>query len=513
MYYIMLLLFIVDILVNFAQPIIQSWFSKDQTDTIVLMYVGIFVIKKILNKTYRKYVYLMGDQKALEFQEKALIRYGNLCQSDRESEDIEVFKTALNGMKNVVMLENAWFKISYNTFISMIISTFVTIWTAKSLVPIQVIVICYIGAIYFIMNQIRTMNDYRKIGKQIVKTNSQRNRLDYVKLRLGNHTCIGDIIKRTHKIELSNKQRDVNWQNMSNMISSPIIAAMFICLLSQPIDVRLDLSMFFFTLYHNMANIIGFIGSYERVKIQREKYDDYWKNKRSDPLPHQKSLPDTLTISEYKYNDLDTSEPMCFNTTASISSGQIIRLTGSTGSGKTTFVNAIKGVSKGMVIQDNDNPMCYLEKIAHMRQDIRGSIPFGEVSIQDLFNYKSDALVEEVLHSVGLQKWLVDVMENNLSKRIDNKISGGQKTLFCLALTLIDAIDKDMLILDEPEQGLDLELVPQTFQNMFEWLNKYNPKLRVIFVSHLCECVIDRLPEHSHWHIHRDTNNFDLVIS
>lgn len=148
-----------------------------------------------------------------------------------------------------------------------------------------------------------------------------------------------------------------------------------------------------------------------------------------------------------------------------------------------------------------------------MRQDIRDSIPFNDISIKDLFSRYDDNDIKDILCVVGLSKWLTVTMNNDLSKQIQNKISGGQKTLFCLALSLIEAVDKQMLILDEPEQGLDMELIPDMLANVFEWIISKNPELRIIFISHLCDCVVSKLPKHSHWHIVRDDNEYTLTIN
>ena len=505
---------LVDILLSFLFPLVQKRFTKEQTDTNILVFCCLYMFKEWLTTAYIKQLSKSSLEKAAKFHKEALVKYNTLSQSDRESESVHVFLDAMNGMKSVIQTENSWFKVTYKTMFSMLATTGTTIYTTWSLKPVLYIIISYIGVWFFIQQHMKKMKQDRLKSKKVSKTNTQRNRLDYSKLRLGDSQVIDDIVSRETTVEETYKQREQNWQDMGNLTSMPLLFAMLICILSQPIESRLDLSFFFLGLYQNVFQITGFLGQYESIKLKRDKYNEYWKDKTFKPLPEQRSLDDNnekFIVKEYSY--LGNGPKVCFDQLISIDKGDIIRLTGSTGAGKTTFVNALKGVVPGLVLSSNIDPMSYLSKISHMRQDIRDAIPFGEVSILDLFNNCNKDLILSVFNAVGLMKWFKVQMNEDLHKQINNNISGGQKTLFCLAITLVDAMDKQMLILDEPEQGLDTELVPQTMANIFTWMKEKNPTLRIIFISHLCECVVKRLPKHDHWHLKRDEKVFALTVS
>lgn len=505
---------IIDIGISLIFPLVQKRFTKEQTDTNIIIFCCLYIFKEWLSTAYIKQLSKTSLKKASKFHKEALVKYNTLSQSDRESESVHVFLDAMNGMKSVIQMENSWFKVTYKTMFSMLATTGTTIYTTWSITPVIYIIISYIGVWFFIQLHMKKMKQDRTTSKKISKTNTQRNRLDYSKLRLGDSHVINDIVSREIAVEETYKQREANWQDMGNLTSLPLLFAMLICILSQSVESRLDLSFFFIGLYQNIHQITGFLGQYESIKMKRDKYNEYWNNKTFKHLPEQRSLNDhneKFIVKDYSY--LGTGPKLLFNQLISIEKGDIIRLTGSTGAGKTTFVNALKGVVHGLTLSSDIDPMCYLSQISHMRQDIRDAIPFGEVSIMDLFNNCDEKLILSVFKSVGLMKWFKVQMNENLHKQINNNISGGQKTLFCLAITLINAINKQMLILDEPEQGLDTELVPQTMANIFTWIKERNPNLRIIFISHLCECVVKRLPKHKHWHLNREDTLFNLTVT
>lgn len=508
--------YLLEIVLSVLIPKVQSLMTKEQTLTIVSVYVALLIIKEWTSTEYNKAISFIGLKKAKEFHLKTLEKYKTLSQADRESESIHVFLDVLDGMKSVIQMENSWFKITWKTLVSMLITTITTIIVIKSWTPIIYITLCYSSFYWFIKQHMIKMKKDREYSKHMNKRSSQQNRLEYSKLRLGEGN-INDIVKREYESEQTYHQRDKNWQTMSILTTLPLLMALMMTVVSMNFvsntkteNNSLDIIMFFLTLFQNIHHITGFMGQYENMKTKKDKFNDYWKGKTFTPLPAQQDI-DDFTISEYSYKG--SGKLLTFNRLASIAKGDIVRLTGSTGAGKTTFVDSLKGVVKGLKLKTGINPMCFLTKISHMRQDIRDSIPFNEVSIKDLFYQRKENLIREILCVVGLENWLNGIMENNLDKKINNQISGGQKTLFCLALTLVDAIDKQMLILDEPEQGLDSELVPETLEKTFKWLKSKNPSLRIIFISHLCKCVVERLPKHIHWHIERNTEEDIFSLS
>lgn len=502
--------FLLELFISAILPNIMVWMKNSEISSLVIIYVLMLILKDIISLQYRKTIGYIGLQKQKEFHFKTLQKYSTLSQFDRESESIHVFLDALNDMKYVIGIENIWYKVTYKTFITMIITTISTMYSINTYQPIFYICLCYASVYVLIKSHISKMNNQKKQYKKVSRTIDQQNRFEYSKLRLG-YGSTNNIVERKYNQMLNHLEYNNNWIIMNLYVTLPLLFALLLSVMSnQPADYtyNLELIMFFVTLYQNIHHIAGYMGTYDALKLKKEKFSEFWKGKTFTPLPPQQDISEYI-ITDYRYNNV----PLKFNGQPVINSGDIIRLTGATGVGKTTFVDSLKGVVKGIKLKSGIDPMCFLNKISHMRQDIRDSIPFNDVTIKDLFGQYDDDTIIQVLSVVGLTKWLKDTMDNNLYKMIHNKISGGQKTLLCMALSLIDSIDKEMLILDEPEQGLDMELIPEVLANAFQWIKDKNPTLRIIFISHLCDCVINRLNPHSHWHIVREDNECFMNVS
>ena len=198
----------------------------------------------------------------------------------------------------------------------------------------------------------------------------------------------------------------------------------------------------------------------------------------------------------------------------SINKGDIIRITGGTGAGKTTFINTLLGKDKDGKVNAIIDLKSIHDKVIHLRQDIRDATPFGRVSIYDLFASNDEQTIYQMLSVVGLLDWFENDMKKSFTNHIDGKISGGQKTLLCIAMTLFETsrMKKEMIILDEPEQGLDEEIIRKTFESMIDWLKNVNPHIRILFISHCCDCIVSRLPKHKHWHLERNKETFRLHL-
>ena len=110
-------------------------------------------------------------------------------------------------MKDVIQTENSWFQVTYKTMFSMLATTGTTIYTTWSLKPVLYIIISYIGVWFFIQQHMKKMKQDRTKSKKVSKTNTQRNRLDYSKLRLGDSQVIDDIVSRETAVEKTYKQR------------------------------------------------------------------------------------------------------------------------------------------------------------------------------------------------------------------------------------------------------------------------------------------------------------------
>ncbi|MCK5169869.1 MAG: ABC transporter ATP-binding protein [Bacteroidales bacterium] len=158
-----------------------------------------------------------------------------------------------------------------------------------------------------------------------------------------------------------------------------------------------------------------------------------------------------------------------------ISSNTIHGLVGLNGSGKTTLLNTIYGLKSKVLgtIQCNDedikrNDIAYLETINYFYPRITGK--------EYLNIFKTQNPIFDI------DKWNT-LFDLPLNKLIDDYSTGMKKKL---ALMGIICLNREVLILDEPFNGIDLE----TVQKIKTLLLKLKTKKTIIITSHILESLL-----------------------
>ena len=157
------------------------------------------------------------------------------------------------------------------------------------------------------------------------------------------------------------------------------------------------------------------------------------------------------------------SESVLEDVSLSLQRGERVGLMGAIGSGKTTLLHLAVGL-----LRPDAGEVCCLgqpryeekdfwevrERVGLLFQDaddqlfcptVREDIAFGPLNQGKSYEEAEEA-VRQALSLVGL---------NNFEERITHHLSGGEKRLVALATLL--AMEPDVLLLDEPENGLDAE--------------------------------------------------------
>ena len=179
------------------------------------------------------------------------------------------------------------------------------------------------------------------------------------------------------------------------------------------------------------------------------------------------------------------------NINLEISAGEFVAIIGHTGSGKSTFVQHLKGLltpDSGTVIIDdvNINQNTAFAKAAKNKVGIVFQYPeqqlFEETVYKDVtFGPKNMGMPEEKLENIAKQSLeFVSLDYEKYKNRSPFQLSGGQMRKVAIAGVI--ALKPQYLILDEPAAGLD----PVGRDDLFEKISKLYQKtgMTVILISH-----------------------------
>ena len=171
-----------------------------------------------------------------------------------------------------------------------------------------------------------------------------------------------------------------------------------------------------------------------------------------------------------------------------------ILLKGQTGSGKTQLVNALQGLVNGANIKGINDPRTIQGAFEYMNQQTREAIPSTGLSLRDLLEGESDNILIENLLRVVM---LTDKFPNDISYNIKiTGLSGGEKMRLSLVFTLLETIKKrkQILILDEPEQGLDEATRRQVITNILNYL-----RIPIVCIYHGSSLDLLKMPFNKIW--------------
>ena len=177
------------------------------------------------------------------------------------------------------------------------------------------------------------------------------------------------------------------------------------------------------------------------------------------------SLIETRDMS-LRYSDA----PVLSHVDFAISKGEIVTVVGPNGSGKSTLIRALLGAlkpTKGSVLRQPGLKIGYVPQ----RLAIDASLPMTVARFLSLPDRKDAAAVAAVMARVGIE---------GLNSRQMTALSGGQFQRVLLARALL--VQPDILILDEPTQGLDHPGV-ESFYRLIEEVRQ-ETKAAVLLVSH-----------------------------
>ena len=176
-----------------------------------------------------------------------------------------------------------------------------------------------------------------------------------------------------------------------------------------------------------------------------------------------------------------------------IHAGKLTGIIGHTGSGKSTLVQLLNGLSRpgeGTVLLDGEDIWARPKEIGKVRYRVGLVMQYPEYQLFEetvfadiAYGPRNKGLSEEAVKEAVYKAAALAGVGTDLMEKSPFDLSGGQKRR--VAIAGIMAMEPEVLVLDEPAAGLD----PQGRHTIFQGIRDYNRQTgcTVIIVSHSME--------------------------
>jgi ATP-binding cassette subfamily C protein len=216
------------------------------------------------------------------------------------------------------------------------------------------------------------------------------------------------------------------------------------------------------------------------------------------------SLPPMKTVEFDNVTFGNDSEQRLSKLNVVLHGGEILGVTGASGAGKTTFLDAITGLilpDAGSIrhngqLMDESTAHHWRDKISYVPQEsfllnesVRRNLTWGRKELPDDILWDTLSLVQ----MDGVVRRSAEGLDTQVSER-GIRFSGGERQRIALARALLR--EPEVLILDEATSAIDID----TEVAIFERLAAAKPELTIIVVAHrpstlaMCDRII-RLEE------------------
>lgn len=431
----------------------------------------------------------LSKKKMLEYKRSYLEKYECLDDVSKEKDTLESFNTKLEKSCWVIQSKYSWEVNVVTSMISCLSSlSFIFIANNEYGLLICFIFINILWMKFIMLPRMDILDKERSRERKNIHTVYEKLSLLMNRFYLG-ETSINMIINQNITLLDGRFKLDLAWIQLSLYQQVPNLLFIIVIAFIYFDENKLQMVVIVFIKVRNtVSNTSHFLNQWKTMENDVKAIEDFFDNKTFRVRSDQLDIPDTLSFTSSIIRNT-TKISTKHENQIMISKGNIIVLSGPSGCGKTTLIKGLLGQIEG-IKYDTGNPSdSYISKIAYMRQNIREVTPMVKVTLRNLFSDDNDSnLIKKVLYYAKILYWFENIMNGNLDTPIYELCtpSGGEKTRICFAMTLY-RLEKNQckwLILDEPEQGLDQELVPEMLTTAFE---KY-PDVSIIMITHLCDC-------------------------
>jgi ATP-binding cassette subfamily B protein len=226
----------------------------------------------------------------------------------------------------------------------------------------------------------------------------------------------------------------------------------------------------------------GFVVNlYQRSSISLKRIEEILASPSADALQKIRIRPaftsHKLSINKLSFTYPETKKAIITNLNLEVPNGQIIAITGPTGSGKTTLISLLLRIweapPQSMFINDHSIDSIELDYYRSLFSYVSQDTFLFSTSIKENIAFgKPDASMEEIIRASKLSELHSDLDQfdqgyDTLVGERGVTLSGGQKQRLALARALL--MERPFLILDDPLSAVD----PETEEKIVEQLKSY----------------------------------------
>jgi ABC-type transport system involved in cytochrome bd biosynthesis fused ATPase/permease subunit len=492
-----LVLIIIVQIINF---IITLTISKIEIliDDYIIQYSILLLVDIICEIPYKYLLSKYDTEEKNKYMSLMYKKYDELDPKSKEKDTISNFTCILSRSATSFAHKKSWVLNSMIRLITSFISFIFLMFINNHYMLLFIMILCNIFWYYIITKNIFTKMENQRTNKRKTITVFY-SIIRLLQIRFHNGDC--------NYTSIINKENEINKINNKSSLDNDILyiiqrlpnILIFILIPFLAIKNQFtSLLILFKNVGNTLDNFSFYINRYQSIENDINGIEEFWKNKTFRQKITQIQIPPNLKFFEGSISN----GLIQINKLFEINKGDRIRIEGESGSGKTTFIKSLFGNEDGLKYDNNEIPESFIDNIAYMKQDIRENTPVVQTTIRELFNDDTDnELIIRCIKISSLEKWFSkeDGINYNIDKIIEGKISGGEKTRLCLAITLYYMIKRkaQWLILDEPEQGIDPNLAPEMLSNVF---NEF-PDLTIFIITHMCDCKMHTLNINKKWTI------------
>jgi len=439
--------------------------------------IALPIMEKCVRFIFDRYLNSIGTPLRRKLRQEVLLHFQQCPNSVKKAEDMDALTQKITSAGWVLLSSLNW---GIPSLADSAVSIFSAIWALVTfgyghLIPLVAAIFAVYYVVYLRPKQ-QCLADIRKDRKELQKANDHKRKFVYASFQDGRATQ-KDISLLERPIEDKDQSFDIRWEEISWSISmvSSVMATMCLSQTSTQLFWATN------TVLSEMVSAISGLAHFlNHLSARGKDWDNLaeWYKEHSNLVadPHQKPFP-----SSGLHIKLNTKQGKCVvKGRLSIKKGNAYMLVGPSGVGKTVALDAISGKDEG--VRTRQFADCFLV----CTQTSRDNLPRKGMTIREVFaGEQDDQLLKRLLTIVQMSERF-----SSYDEPYDG-LSGGERMRVAVALAMYQCWSerKTVLVLDEPEQGLDAECQTTMLNQVIQWCKTSGKTLLMVYHGNALDVV------------------------